>query len=232
MSELLESVRDIKQLPIFPLPIVLMPLEILPLHIFEERYREMLVDAHAGKKLFGVHFFEPANEFEKLPEPGTVGCVAEIRDVQSMPDGKSNILTNGLLRYRLNGIVDSEKLYTIGEIEFFEDEPEDEAETLKIADEVFALFRRIAKAAFRMSGTPGQFPEIERTEPEPMSFLITAAFNLDNVKKYELLEMTSTIERLTRLNNLLKGAADQIESSADIQDISRTNGHSKKKIEL
>lgn len=232
MSELLEKVKGIKQLPLFPLPLVLMPIEILPLHIFEPRYREMLDDAQAGNKMFGLHYFEPISDFEMLPATDSIGCVAELRDVQTMPDGSSNILTNGVVRYRLKRIVESEKLYTIGEVDFFEDDQEDESEKLRVADDVFALFGRIAKAAFKMSGTRGQFPEIERSDPEPMSFLVTAAFNLENEKKYELLEITSTIERLTRLKKFLVGAADQMEASADIQEISRSNGHSKKKLDL
>jgi len=232
MSELLERVKNIKQLPLFPLPLVLMPFEILPLHIFEERYREMLEDAQATNKMFGVHLFEPQNEFERDPKAGTIGCVAEIREAQTMEDGRSNILTNGIVRYRLRSIVDSPSSYTVGDVEFFEDEPEDEAEKLKIADVVFALFTRIAKAAFKMSGNRGQLPEIERAEPESMSFLVTAAFNLDNEKKYELLEMTSTIGRLNVLHKMLVQAAEQMESSANIQELSRTNGHSKKKLDI
>lgn len=232
MSKLLQKVKDLNQIPLFPLPLVLMPFEILPLHIFEERYREMLDDVQATTKMFGVHRFEPQGEFDVLPKPGTVGCVAEIREAQTMEDGRSNILTNGVVRYRLNSIAETSSLYTIGDVDFFEDDTEDKTEKLKIADVVFALFTRIAKAAFKMSGSRRQFPEIERAEPEAMSFLVAAAFNFENDKKYELLAMTSTIERLTVLNEMLTKAAEQMESSADIQDISRTNGHSKKKLDL
>jgi Lon protease-like protein len=232
MSELLNSVKGIERIPLFPLPLVVMPFEILPLHIFEERYREMLADVQAGNNMFGIHRFEPENEFQQLPKLGTIGCIAAVREAQTMDDGRSNILTNGVIRYRLKSIVESPSLYTVGEVEFFEDDPEDESEKLKIADEVFEIFTRIAKAAFKMSGNRGQLPEIERAAPEAMSFLVAAAFSLENDKKYELLEMTSTIERLDLLHKLLKGAADQMESSADIQELSRTNGHSKKHLDI
>lgn len=232
MSEFLDRVKGIRQIPLFPLPLVLMPFEILPLHIFEERYREMLSDVQAGNNMFGVHPFEAESEVAQLPQPGSIGCIAELRDAQTMEDGRSNVLTNGVVRYRLSSIVESPSLYTVGRVEFFEDEPEDEGEKLKIADEVFSLFTRIAKAAFKMSGSRGQLPEIERAEPQAMSFLVSAAFNLDFENKYELLEMTSTIQRLNVLNKMLKGAADQMESSADIHELSKTNGHSKKKLDI
>jgi len=81
-----------------------------------------------------------------------------------------------------------------------------------------------------MSGNRGQFPEIQRADPEALSFLITAAFNFENQKKYRLLEMTSTIGRLTDLKEVLDQAVGQMEQNAEIQSVSRSNGHSKKKI--
>jgi Lon protease-like protein len=232
MSEAFDKVRGITEIPIFPLPLVLLPIEILPLHIFEDRYREMLSDVIATNKLFGVQLFEPKKEFETRPPIGSIGCVAEIREVQPMSDGRSNILTSGVIRYRLLNYVETDKPYLIGEVEFFEDVEEDQVSKQKKADEVFALFERIAKAAFKMSGNRGQFPEIERADPEPMSFLVTAAFSFDNEKKYRLLEMNSTTKRLRSLKKMLVSAAEQMETSAEITEIAKTNGHSKKKIEL
>ena len=105
MSEALEKVKGITRLPIFPLPLVLLPIEILPLHIFEPRYREMLSDVSGTNNLFGIHLFEPKESFETQPQVGTIGCVAEVREVQAMPDGRSNILTSGIVRYKLLDVV-------------------------------------------------------------------------------------------------------------------------------
>ena len=101
-----------------------------------------------------------------------------------------------------------------------------------LADEVFALFERMARAAFKIGGSRGRFPEIHQTDPESLSFLITAAFNFVNDKKYRLLEMTSTFQRLNELKDVLKKSVDQMEDNADLQAASRSNGHSKKKIDL
>ncbi len=104
--------------------------------------------------------------------------------------------------------------------------------TNPLADEVFDLFERIAKAAFKIGGSRGRFPEIERTDPQALSFLVTAAFNFDNEKKYNLLELTSTSKRLNELKQVLERAVGQMEESADIQAASRLNGHGKKKIDI
>jgi len=232
MSDALQKVAGIKHLPIFPLPLVMLPNEMLPLHIFEERYRQMLKDVEADRRLFGVTYFEPQVSAIQKPPPGSVGCVAEIRETENLPDGRSNILTLGIIRYRLIDYVEAGEPYLVGDLEFFEDEPFDKAELEPLADEVFALFERMAKAALKMSGNRGTLPQIQRADPEALSFLITAAFNFENDKKYKLLEMTSTRSRLEDLKAVLDQAVVQLEQSAEIQSISRTNGHTNKKIDL
>jgi Lon protease-like protein len=231
MSEELEKVSEIKHLPVFPLPLVLLPNELLPLHIFEDRYRRMLADVLQEKRLFGLSFLDAEQSAER-PAIGTVGCAAEVREAEMLEDGRSNILTLGLVRYRLLGYVDAGEPYIVAEVEFFEDDPEDDAVLKATADEVFELFERVAKAAFKMSGSRGQFPEIARTTPEKLSFVITAAFNLDNDLKYRLLETASTTDRLTKLKEILGKTVVQMEESADIHSVSQTNGHSPKKLDI
>lgn len=232
MSEALEKVLGIRHLPIFPLPLVLLPNELLPLHIFEERYRKMLADVEADRRVFGITLFNPSEDFIEKPETGTVGCVAEVREAQTLPDGRSNILTIGLIRYRLNEYIDAGEPYLIGDVEFFEDDAEDAEALNPLADEVFILFKRIARAAHKLSGERGAFPDIPQADPEQLSFLVTAAFNLEPGMKYRMVETRSTIERLTRLREILVQAVDKMEDNAEISKIAKTNGHSKKKIDI
>lgn len=232
MSDASEKVLGIKQLPLFPLPVVLLPNEVLPLHIFEPRYRQMLVDIELRRNLFGVTYFEQDEDLTGKPAVGSVGCATEVRESKSLPDGRTNILTTGLIRYRLLEYLDVGTPYLSGDVEFFEDDPEDPSIIQPVADEVFDLFERIAKAAFGLSGNRGNFPEIPRTDPEPLSFLVTAAFNLDNDLKYKMLEMTSTVGRLTNLRDILLQTVDTMEANAETVKAAQTNGHTKKKIDL
>jgi len=232
MSEALNKVAGIRHLPIFPLPLVMLPGEALPLHIFEERYRKMLTDVENERKLFGITLFEPAESFIVKPAAGSVGCVAEIKQSEMLPDGRSNIITSGVIRYRLTDYIEAGEPYLIGDVTFFEDASDSSQKLSALADSVFDLFERMAKAAFKMSGGRGQMPVIQKTDAESLSFLITAAFNFENEKKYRFLEMTSTLERLTELKVVLDAAVDRIEESAEVQAVSKLNGHSKKKIDI
>jgi Lon protease-like protein len=230
MSDALDKLAGITSLPIFPLPLVMLPNELLPLHIFEDRYRKMLLDIELERDVFGITLYEPDANFEECPQPGSIGTVAQVRESDMLPDGRSNILTIGLIRYRLIEYVDEGDPYLKAKVEFFEDEKEDGLD--KLADEVFVVFERMAKAAFKLGGSRGQFPEIQRAEPEPLSFLITAAFNFENEKKQAFLEMTYTRERLTTLKEILDKTVVEMEESADVQTAAKTNGHSKKKLDL
>ena len=232
MSEALEKVSGIKHLPLFPLPLVLLPNELLPLHIFEPRYQQLLKDVALDTKMFGVSFFEPQEEFSEKPPTGSIGCVAEVREVQALPDGRSNVLTIGIVRYYLIDYIDAGEPYLVGDVEFFEDDEEDEQLLNPLADEVFVLFRRIAKAAHKLSGERGTFPDIPQAAPEQLSFLVTAAFNLEPALKYQLLETRSTTQRLERLREILVQTVDKMEESAEINKVARTNGHSTKKLDL
>lgn len=232
MSEASERVLGIRHLPLFPLPLVLLPNELLPLHIFEDRYRKMLADVETANRFFGITLFNPSESFIERPAIDSIGCVAEVREVQALPDGRSNVITIGLIRYRLIDYVERDEPYLTAEVEFFEDEKEDYLSLNPLADEVFALFKRIARAAHKLSGERGTFPDIPQAEPEQLSFLVTAAFNLENELKYELLEMRSTIERLNRLREILRQAVNKMEATAEIHKVAKTNGHSNKKIDF
>jgi len=232
MSEALDRVLGIDRLPLFPLPLVLLPNEQLPLHIFEPRYRQMLKDVELARNLFGITYFASGPSAIDRPAIGSVGCAAEVADKQILADGRSNITAHGIIRFRLLDYVDGTAPYLTAGIEFFEDEPDATPQLQIIADEVHEVFERIAKAAYKLSDSRGKIPEVPKTDPERLSFLVTAAFNLDHELKLELLSMTVTAERLERLRTILLQAVDQMEDSAEIHLVSRKNGHSKKKIDL
>src|SRR6476469_1438250 len=162
MSDALDKVAGLPHLQLFPLPIVLLPNEVLPLHIVEDRYRQMLTDIGEDRNLFGLPYFEPEGAYVERPATGTAGCVAEVREAETLADGRSNLLTVGVVRFRINEYVESGEPYFVGDVEYFEDEPGEPELIQPLADEVFALFERMARAAFKIGGSRGRFPEIHQ----------------------------------------------------------------------
>jgi Lon protease-like protein len=232
MTEASDKVRGIRELALFPLPLVLFPGVPLPLHIFEPRYQRMLADIGAQDQLFGLSFFDATNSPGDVPAVGHIGCVAEVTEVQPLPDNRSNILTIGLIRYRLESYVERGDPYLVGHVSFFEDE-ENETEVLtERANEVSALFMRIARAVRIINDERASLPELPQTEPERLSFLVAAAMDLETEVKLELLELRSTAERLKRLSDLLARAVSNYEERARLHDIAKGNGHGRKQIDL
>ena len=151
MSETIDNESGIRRLPIFPLPIVLLPNELLPLHIFEDKYRKMIKDVAEGDNLFGLNWFEPVESFIERPEIGSIGCIAEINDVQPLPDGRSNIVVTGNARYRLVDYFDGNEPYLVADLEMIQDDDADPAAIEQVAEEVFGIFERVARSAFKLT---------------------------------------------------------------------------------
>ena len=232
MSEASDKVRGLSELPLFPLPVVLFPGVPLPLHIFEPRYRQMLLDIRLANNLFGLAYFDPTSAEGETPPVGHIGCVAEVTETQTFPDGRSNILTLGVIRYRIDSYVDSGAPYLVAHITYFEDDEEDESLLAGAAKEVAETFTRIAQAVRTINDERAALPDISNTEPQRLSFLVAAAMEIDADLKQELLELRSTSERLQRLRGMLGIAVKGYEERARIHELAKSNGHGGKRIEI
>lgn len=232
MSEAYDKVRGVTELPIFPLALVLFPGVPLPLHIFEPRYRQMLNDVRAGNNLFGVSFFDASTSERDMPAAGNVGCVAEVTESQPLPDGRSNILTVGIIRYRIEEYIERDNPYLLARVSYFEDDEEDPNLLSESARDVAETFTRIARAVRTINDERASLPDISDTEPQRLSFLVAAAMEVDAQIKQDMLEMRSTSERLQQLRQVLKRAVSNYEERARIHELAKGNGHSGRKIDL
>ncbi|MCC2640666.1 MAG: putative Peptidase lon-like [Nitrospira sp.] len=92
------------RIPLFPLPnLVFFPKTYLPLHVFEPRYRQMVTDAAAGGQCIGMALLKEGWEetYDGNPPIFSVGCVGRLASVQTLPDGRSNILLQAIERYEV-----------------------------------------------------------------------------------------------------------------------------------
>jgi len=232
MSEALDKVRGVRELPIFPLPVVLFPGMPMPLHIFEPRYRQLLADIRAGDNLFGLSYFDSSSTDKDMPQAGHIGCVAEVTETQALPDGRSNVLVVGVIRYQVEDYVERGDSYLVVRANYFEDNDEDTTELSGNAHEVAGMFMRVANAIRVISDERGNLPDISDTEPQKLSFLVAAAMELDVETKQQLLELRSTSERLARLRDQLARVVKGYEERARLHTIAKGNGHGGKKIEI
>lgn len=228
----MDKVRGVTEVPVFPLPVVLFPGVPLPLHIFEPRYRQMLSDIRPTNNLFGVVYFDPATSASAVPPAGNVGCVTEVTETQTLPDGRSNILTIGVVRYRIESYIERGDPYLLARVSYFEDDHEDEAVLAGLTKDVADTFTRIAQAVRMINDERTILPDISDTEPQRLSFLVAAAMEIDAEVKQELLELRSTFQRLDRLRGMLSMAVKGYEERARVHELAKGNGHSGRRIEI
>jgi ATP-dependent Lon protease len=227
MAQQLPHLEGVKTIPIFPLPVALFPGAILPLHIFEERYKEMIRDCMDGEKIFGVTF---AGGRDGWPPPADrVGCAAFILAVVPLEEGRMNILTTGLARYRVKTYFE-DKPYLEGKVEFFEDDPTFD-DLSELCAEVTTLYKRTVKSIRTISkNDEDTFNDELPDEPEALSFSVASSLQLSDDQKIRMLELRSTEERLQALKALLQGVVEKYEVRALVHEKAKTNGHGSHKI--
>jgi Lon protease-like protein len=192
----------------------------------------MLDDIRAGNSLFGLSYFDPSASEQEFPPLGNVGCVAKVTDAQAFPDGRSNILTVGVIRYRIEEYVERGDPYLVARVSYFEDDEEDNEALQESSRDVAETFTRIARAVRTINDERANLPNIVDTEPQRLSFLVAAAMEVDTDVKQELLELRSTSERLRRLRDILARAVTGYEERARVHELAKRNGHSGKKLDL
>jgi hypothetical protein len=188
------------ELPLFPLPTVLYPGIPLPLHIFEERYRQMFARVLAEDRRFGVVAVAEGAEIGGHDRHQAIGCLAEVRSARPYPDGRMDVLCQGLSRFRVTG-VSQPAPFIVAEVAALPERPGGEAG----AEAVRArwLFARYVALLLRMAG--GESEQIEvPDEPLAASYLVAAGLQVDLADKQRLLAAESGAERLRAASSLLR----------------------------
>jgi ATP-dependent Lon protease len=204
------------ELPLFPLPdVVLFPGRPLPLHIFEDRYRLMINTVLESDRKFGVLLWNPA-----ISKSVNVGCVTEISDVVKLDDGRMNIMTQGLQRFRVVEIV-RQMPYLVGKVEWFEDSAPD-AEALAVGNQVNKSLREVVGLANKLTHKDNIVPEDLPTDPIYLSFWVASLFFNSSDDRQELLELCETGTRLRKELSLLDTLKSELAARAAIEDAFRS----------
>ncbi len=190
------------EIPIFPLPnVVLFPSALLPLHIFEPRYRAMVADALESERLIGMVMLRPGWEprYEQTPDVYPVGCAGFITHADRLPDGRYNIMLQGLQKFRIAGerpAREGAERYRMAHVE-----PIREAKSIAsaaIQDARRRLERLIARKLHK-----NEHDFIPKDVPDA-DLVHAIAQHLEPLEKQALLECNSLLERCEALVELLE----------------------------
>jgi Lon protease-like protein len=185
---------------LFPLPnLVLFPNIIQPLHIFEPRYRRLLADALADDRLMALALLRPGweDQYHQSPPIHDVVCLGKIFQEEQLPDGRSNLLLQGLCRARIRQEIQEELPYRRADVEILRDVPVASGVTEHLLRE--ELGNRLREWFAAQPAALAQLRKLLQTEM-PLATLCDMfgfALDLPLAHKQQLLE-EANVERRTR----------------------------------
>ena len=185
--------EDTWDLAIFPLNTVLFPGMELPLHIFEDRYRLMINECLAGNCDFGVLMSGAGTADDGLVIGQAVGTSARITHVERLEDGRMDILTTGMQRFRVLQLLRT-KPYMIGRVEGFPLADADSPQVTELTSQVAALFTQYLRLAGEVLGNLIQIGTMPR-DASGLACTIAMGLQVSLREKQQLL----TIRTLPRL---------------------------------
>jgi Lon protease-like protein len=206
------------RLPLFPLGFVLFPGARAPLHVFEDRYRALLRDVLAADGTFGILL----PEADGVPSPGTIGVRARVLSYQGLPDGRSNLLVEGDTRFILTRLRDDGSPYLVGEVELFDDEPDDAALEPDAEQQLRGLAQRCRQAMATLADAP--VDSKWSGDPAVFTFQVAGALPWDAAQARPLLAMRRVADRAGLLLRVLPGVVPDLEQRAAVHRRAGGNG--------
>lgn len=197
-------------MPIFPLAgALLFPRAQLPLHIFEPRYRAMVRDALGGDKLIGM--VQPKDDQEP-PQLFGIGCLGEIVSSEELPDGRFNIVLEGIARFRIDREADITTPYRQVDADRSGFEDDDDPDPLASVQR--AELERESRLYADALGYAVDWEAVSRLDDEMLVNGIAQIAPLDTGSKQALLEADDLSRRADLLvqfmqfQRMLPGGAD------------------------
>jgi len=198
-------------LPIFPLPeVTFFPNTLLPLHVFEARYRAMVMDVLARDRRLAIVKLMPGFEptYAGKPAVHAVAGAGEIVSWERLATGRYNILVKGEWRVRIEGERPSDTLYRIVSAQKLEE--------IAPTTDVSAALARIRAACGRLLQALDRPPDLldtalaEGQAPGVIADRIAAAVVPDPAVRQELLETLDVTRRLERLGAALDELVNEL----------------------
>ena len=161
-------------IPMFPLGMVLLPGGVLPLHVFEPRYRQMVVDClqQDGEPEFGQTLITHGSEAGGGDERSMVGTIAQMIKVEALDGERYSMITMGTRRIRVNAWLLDDP-YPLADVD---DWPDEVSDPPMLALNVAASHARV-RAALALAAVLGDVP-LDLAESEISNDPLIATYQL------------------------------------------------------
>ena len=196
----INSTKIPKELPILPLKnTVLFPGVVIPITVGREKSIKLVKDNYVGKKIIGtVSQKDISIENPNSSHLNTIGTVAKIMRLFKMPDGTSTIIIQGLKKFKLKSITQTEPYFKATVAPFPETKPKKNNDNFK------ALISSLKDVALKIIKESPKIPSevaFAVNNIESDSFLVnfvSSNMNLKVSEKQKMLE-ESSLELRTKM---------------------------------
>lgn len=199
-------------IPIFPLGIVVYPGEKVHLHIFEPRYKQLVVESLENKKPFGI----PTVVNNRLQEMGTLVELTEI--VQTYENGEMDVKTQGLKVFRILEVIKTvpEKLYSGAIVNYPEND--DDVGNRELMQKVI----RGVKELHRLLNISKDF---KKSDDHLKSYDIAHHAGLSLEEEYEVLGLLREMQRQEYIKRHLQKVLPMLMEMEQLKEKVKLNGH-------
>lgn len=201
-------------IPIFPLNVVVYPEEQLNLHVFEPRYKQLIQEAAAEKRAFGI----PSVLQKNVLEYGTLVEVVRIDKIYD--SGEMDVVTKGLQVFRILETIRQvpDKLYSGAIVNYpANDMKTNERLRLEVVDQVKALhgLLRVEK-------------KFTKADADLSAYDLAHHSGLSLDEEYELLHLFHEMQRLEYLKRHLYKVLPVMAEMEKLKERVQLNGHFRK----
>ncbi len=200
-------------IPVFPLAIVVFPGEDLNLHIFEPRYKQLIIDCYQQKKPFGI----PAVIHKELKELGTLLEITEIKKVYD--DGKMDIRTKAVKVFKMLEQIHEipSKLYSGAIVSY----------PLDTDDGNSLLMQKVISSIKELHTILDVKKDFKKPEVELKAFDVAHHLGLTLEEEYELLGLFREAQRQEYLKRHLSKVLPMLGQMEALKEKVKLNGHFK-----
>ncbi len=202
--------------PIFPLPdVTFFPHTLMPLHVFEARYRAMVMDALERDRRLAIVRLRPGYEAAYAGKPAVhaVAGVGEIVSFERLATGRYNILVRGDARVRIESEVPSDTLYRIARARRLDD-----VESPGAAAGALTRIRASCATLLTALDRPADLLDTALAEGQPAGAIadrVAAAVLPDADLRQELLETLEVGARITRVAGALEALVKELKGGRE-----------------
>ena len=206
-----------EKLPIMPLRnTVIFPHQVVPLAVGREKSLKLVESIGEETKVIGLITQRDGRVEDPVVEDlYGWGTAAMILKKFKMPDGSEQVIVQGLYRFKLLHMLQTEPFFE-GLIEQMPDEFEEDMEVEALVNNIKNVFQKVADYAPYLTNEH-RVMILNTEEPDRLADMVAAQINFSVEEKEQILELTNVKERLRKINYLLNKELQILELGSKIQ---------------